>query len=228
MSKIIMPQPTFRGPRYYVPNMKYSADVSEDGFVRAEWSIPPVAANATGFLSAQSIAAAGSSTSFAAAYLALTQGLAQFGRNVAVVASGAATSTVQIDGFDWLGQKMTETLTLNGATPVLGAKAFYEVTKVTWALTAGTTINVGWGDRLGLPYRAINAAIQLELVSQAVPTAGAMVAGALIATAQTATTADPTGYYTPQAAFVADGVRTYVVGYFADVENLHGAAHFAA
>ena len=217
--------PFMRGINHYVPNMQYASNVDVTGAVEVFLG-NPVAAAAAGILSAQSIAAAVNTTTFAGTYNDNVMGI--YGRNVTVVASGAATSTVTVRGFDYLGQPMTETLTLNGATAVLGVKMFRYVTRVEAGVTAATTINVGWGDRLGLPYRAVNTVLEKELVSGAAPTAGALVAGPLVATAVSATTVDPRGYYTPQASFVANGTRTYQLVYAADnVTGLHGARQFA-
>src|SRR5262249_13373196 len=120
--------PSFRGPNYYVPEMAYAQDVGLDGICRVDLGAP-VALNATGILSAQSIATAGSTTTFAATYATAmgtpAVGLARYGRNLTVVASGTATSTVTVDGQDYLGQPVRETFTLNSGTPVAGVKAFW-------------------------------------------------------------------------------------------------------
>jgi hypothetical protein len=223
-AKINSVWPTFRGPNYYVPLLKLTADVSEDGEVRVEFGTP-IALNATGILAAQSIAVAGNTSTFAAAYSPAAMG--RYGRNVTVVASGAATSTVTVRGFDYLGQPLVETLTLNGTTAVLGVKAFVEVTNVAFGATAATTINVGWGNSLGLPYRAALNTNFGERVSLVAPgTAGTIVVGAPLATVQTAITADPRGLYQPHSSVLPDGVRTYDLRYYADGDSLHGARHF--
>lgn len=102
----------------------------------------PAAASAALLLSAQSLAAGGTVSSF----------LAQpdFPRNVQVVASGAATGNVVVTGLDIRGAVISETLALNGATPVVGAKAFASVTSVALPTVAATTINLGTGVKLGL------------------------------------------------------------------------------
>lgn len=216
--------PFMRGINHYVPFMQYASDVEITGATEANLGVF-VAANATGILNARDIAVAGNTSVFPATYNDTVMG--RFGRNVTVVASGAATSTVTIRGFDYLGQPMTEILTLNGATAVLGAKMFRHITNVAWGATAATTINVGWGTRLGLPYRAVNTTLVKELVSGAPPTAGALVAGSLPATAATATSVDARGHYTPHASFLPDGVRTYQIAYLADnVNGLHGHRQF--
>jgi hypothetical protein len=224
MPKINSALPTFRGPNYYVPSMKLAADVSDQGLCRVELGAP-VALDADGILDGQSIATAGSTSTFASTYSEAAMG--RYGRNVTVIASGAATSTVTVNGYDYLGQPVRETLTLNGANSVVGVKTFYTITSVSWSGTSATTIDLGWGNALGLPYRAAVAALVAERVSGAAPTAGTLVVGHGAATTQTATTADPRGTYTPHASFVPDGARTYDFVYYTDVDSLHGARHFA-
>lgn len=204
-------------------NAKYAQDVGEDGFCKAR--IPTMAAlNATGILSAQSIAALVDTSTFATTSDGKEVTMGKFGRNVTVVASGAATTAVTVYGNDYLGQPMMETFTLNGTTPVLGKKAFRYVTRVTAAITAGTTINVGWGNVLGLPYKAQK--LDTDIVSGVVQTAGTITAADL--TTPSATTGDPKGTYSPNASFLTDGTRYYDIIYYADNNNLYGLAHFIA
>lgn len=219
--------PVMRGANCYVPSLFYAVDVGLDAFCRADLGAP-VALDADGILDGQDIAAASNTKTFAAAYNALlNSGLAKYGRNVTVVASGAATSTVTVYGLDYLMQPMSEVLTLNGAVPVLGVKCFKWITQVAWGATAATTIDVGWGNALGIPYRATRTTLSGELVSGAAPTAGALVAGASGTAAQTSTSADPRGTYTPHSASLPDGTRTYEFVYHTDVVNgLHGKPHF--
>lgn len=106
------------GFNYYVPAMQAAADLGQSLSQRVEFGAP-IAASATLILSAQSIAAAVDTVTFAlsAALLNTEANMSRFGRNVQVVASGAATSTVTVYGRDYLGQKMRETLTPNCTTP---------------------------------------------------------------------------------------------------------------
>lgn len=106
-----------------------------------KWTNPATAA-AAAVLSAQSIAAGGVVTTFA--------GQPDFPRNLTVVASGAATGNVVVTGLNVRGATITETLALNGATPVVGNKAFASVTSVSLPTVAATTINLGTGVKLGL------------------------------------------------------------------------------
>jgi hypothetical protein len=195
----------------------YAADVGVDGITTVDIPAPP-AALATGILNAQSIAAAGVSVPVVGFN---TSVLGRYGRNVTVVASGAATSNVTVYGFDYLGQAIKESFTLNGASPVLGKKMFADIVNVAYGLTAATTINVGYGNVLGLPYKALGTTVIGELTSGVTPgTPGVLVPGV---DAQTLTSGDPRGSYTPNG--VPDAVKSYRFSMFCDRNNLHGNAH---
>lgn len=216
---------TQRMPDYYpakvnvhVPDMSYSADVVHNG--PNEFSLgAPVVTDADGILDGHSIAATGSTTTFNVLYT--TAKMATFGRNVTVVASGAASSAVTIKGRDYLGQPMLETLTLNGTTPVVGVKAFKTIEEVSYAATA-VTIDVGWADKLGLPYAATSLLAELE--DGATASAGTFVARS-VAT-QSATSADPRGTYDPASA--CDGSTEFQLVMMCDRDNLQGVAHYYA
>jgi hypothetical protein len=209
----------------HVPSMAYAADVRINGV--GEIEIPALAAADTdGILDGTDIATAGSTTTFAAAYTGAEALMGKFGRNVTVVASGAATSTVTVTGKDYLGQVMVETLTLNGTSAVAGKKAFRTITSIAWGATASRTIDVGWGDALGLPYKVFS--LETNLVDRAAASgAGTVVAGVATSTTQTATTGDPRGTWTPHASDLADGSKTYQLRAYCDRQNLHGNAHYA-
>lgn len=70
---------------------------------------------------------------------------------------GAALGVYDVYGWDYLGQPMVERFThVNGATDIIyGNKAFHRVEKVTvvTASTNTTTVNLGIGHRLGLPFK---------------------------------------------------------------------------
>jgi hypothetical protein len=184
---------SFRNRRYnsYVPSCGYACDVIHGAPYQVDFGTP-AAAVATGILNATSIATAVDTNTFVA-----DTADAPFGRNITVVASGAATSNVTVYGKDYLGQPMTESFTLNGNTPVVGRKAFKWVDRITAGVTAATTINVGFGSRVGLPYR------MSQVIAEHANGAGAAV-GTLTAPdltdPQTSTTLDPRGLYTPTTA----------------------------
>lgn len=220
--------PTFFPRRLssYVPAMAYASDVNISGAGRVSFGAPGVAL-ATYYLSAFSIATAAVTP---ASGLLLSQADAPYGRNVQVVASGAATTVVTIDGFDYLGQPMSENLTLNGATPVLGLKAFFTIRQVTTPAIAATTINLGTGVKLGLPYKS-NKITTEELNGAIVGTLGTLLTPVLTVPA-TATTGEPRGMYTPQSTLNGTAVLTATFEFYSDVDvnnvgGLHGVPHFA-
>lgn len=224
---VVTSQSTFnKAVNMFVPNAQFSADVGVDGVFRVDYGAP-VALNATGILSAQSIAVAltVAASGFQAAYTDAKQGTPNgYGRNLTVVASGASTSTERIDGRDWLGQKMSETFTNNGAVTVQGKKAFAKVDQVViLTVTAATTINVGWGDKLGIPYSA--AALVSSIENGVTATAGTLTTRDNT-TPATAITGDPRGLILFSSA--TDGTRTFAGVFVADRTNLYGVQHFTA
>lgn len=124
------------------PKMKFGDAQNKLGYVhRQQWTAPP-AANATLYLSAQSLASGGTVTSF------LAQPVVP--RNVQIVASGATTASITINGTDIRGIAISLAMTLNGSTPVVGTVAFASITSIVLPTVAGTTLNVGTGAALGL------------------------------------------------------------------------------
>lgn len=211
-----------------VPNMAYAGAAEGNDIVTADLGAPlafDTIATAGTFLTLQSINAAGSTNVFNAAYVGSDAQMGRWGRCMQVVASGAATSTVTITGRDYLGSRMTETLTLNGAVAVLGQKAFRWVDSIAWAATAATTINVGISNGFGLPYK-IKAMVSEVKNGTITANAGAVAAALATGTPSTAITADVRGRYTP-ATVVPNGTNTFEVRYVADTSNLHGNAQFA-
>lgn len=212
------------GINLYVPNCLYAAEVSLEATFTARWDVPPLAAAAAGILSAQSIASAGSTSTFVAAFVNSEAQMGRYGRALQVVASGAATSTVTINGFDYLGQPMREVLTLNGTTPVLGVKAFRRVTLVEFAATASVTINLGWRDAFGLPYASIgNATTFTDTVRD-----GTQATQVVYTLSQTLTSSDPRGLFVPASAALPNGSRRYTCIYEPLRTNLYGPRHVTA
>ena len=220
----VMPNPTNfqRRINNYVPAMAYSADVNFNGETRVNFGAP-ISANATLVGNAISIATAGTTD-----LSAVVQFPETYGRNITLVASGASTSTVSVQGFDYLGQPIQEVFTLNGTTPVVGNKAFKSFTSVTYTATAAVTINIGSGAKLGLPYKAIRSVY--EVAAGVVAAAGTLQGPSLVDPA-TASTTDPRGMYTPT---TSPNGATIISGIFNcanDVNTsnhggLHGIAQF--
>jgi hypothetical protein len=83
-------------------------------------------------------------------------------RNITATAGGTATDIkavqVVVTGTNYAGQIMTETLpvfTVDTVGTVVGSKAFKTITGVTIPAMdgAGATVSIGWGSKLGLPYK---------------------------------------------------------------------------
>lgn len=111
------------------------------GYVHVQSFGSPAAAAAAGVLSAHAL-----DGSLVSAFA----GQPDVPRNLQIVASGTATGNVVITGTNIRGVVITETIALNGATPVLGLKAFATVTSIQLPTVGATTINVGTGVKLGL------------------------------------------------------------------------------
>lgn len=225
---VVVTAPSFfpRRLSQYVPAMQYHSDVNYNGVTRISFGAPAVA-DTDGVLDGTSINAAGSTTT-----TLLTNNMldAPWGRNLTVVASGAATSTVTVDGWDYLGQPMTELLTLNGTNAVTGLKCFKYIRLITWGATSSVTIDLGFGARLGLPYKALK--VDYETTDQALASAGTLTA-AILTDPATSTTGEPRGSYTPTT--TPDGSKVLTIGvHFNNQVNssnnggLHGIAHYSA
>ncbi len=127
--------------------------------------------------------------------------------------SSIVAMTVLVTGTDVYGIVMSELITIaaTGTSEVdVGAKAFATVTSI--AITASAdaeanTLNMGWGDVLGLPYRVDVDGI-LSVVEAGLPIAAtaANFVPAVTTDPATTTTGDVRGTYIPETA--ADGTLT--------------------
>lgn len=228
--------PKYLPPRLnmYVPAMAYAASMIHEGPYEVKFG-PMAVASATDILNAQSINTAGSTTTLLKTNTDPTPVSSDFpygpgyGRCLQVVASGTATSTVTIKGRDYLGQPVSETLTLNSGTPVVGTKAFKYIDLVSWSGTSAITINLGTTDKLGLPFRMQNI-VQEMLDGVRVATLGTLVTPSRV-DPQTATTTDPRGTYDPQSTLNGTALLSAVFQPDASVNaagngGLYGLAHF--
>lgn len=209
----------------HVPAMQYAADVRFGGFGTVVLGAP--AAADTDAVKAALVANATGTT-----YVDYEVD-AKFGRNLTVTASVAtgANSTAIIRGKDYLGQPMVETVTVtnaNGTTTQVGKKAFKWVESIEIGVaTTGATFDIGVGNVLGLPYKALK--LTDEFVDKVVPAnAGTFVDGLTTGAAQSVTSDDPKGTYTPHSSVVPDGARSYMLGCIFDTDNLEGDAHYYA
>lgn len=114
-------------------------------------SAQTVASDADGLLASFELDTAGLSTS---TFL----NAMPYARNLTVVASAAQTGKVTVFGTDIAGNPIEEVFTLNGVTPQVGVLAFKTVTKVVCPAKLGTeTIDLGWGELIGLPMTLASA-----------------------------------------------------------------------
>ena len=123
---------------------------SPNGYIKRQQWTAPAAASATFYASAHNLD--GSTVSSFSSQPVVP-------RNVQIVASGAATGNVVVNGTDMRGGVISETLALNGATPVLGNKAFASVTSIVLPTVGATTINVGTGVKLGLDRNLLESSV---------------------------------------------------------------------
>jgi hypothetical protein len=221
--------PTFfpRRLSQYVPAMQYASDVNISGETRISFGTP-AAALATFLGTAINVAAAVVTPASALGNNATI--VEPYGRNITVVLSGAGTGTVIVDGYDYLGQPMSENFALNGATPVAGKKAFKTIRQITTPTVGAVTMNVGVGLTLGLPYKVGRVTTE-EFAQLPVLTLGTIVIPDLTVPA-TATTGDPRGTYTPQSTLNGTSLLTATYEFYSDVDalnngGLHGVPHYS-
>jgi hypothetical protein len=206
--------PSTRRVNHRVDQCCYAADVGTDGLTTVD--IPPcAAAGAVTVSNGIVIAAAGNVTPVGVQTEFI---MSRYGRQIAIAGLAGATGNATLVGFDYLGQGIKETLALAGVTPVLSKKMFKDVAFLT--VPIASTYTFGVGPILGVPYKVLHTQILGELTSDAPATAGALVAGV---SAQTLTSGDPRGTYTPNAA--PDGIRYYRFSCYVDRSNLHGSMH---
>lgn len=187
------------GVNQYVDKLQGLAAFQDDYNYLIDFG-PVHAANASGIASG---AAAGAVFNNFVSVPGFTNGVidAPFGREIVMVGSGAGTNSVTITMYDHLGQQVKRTKALNGTTPVPFGIAVKHIHSIDIAGT-GVTVNVGFTNRLGLPYR-INKAVD-ELVDGALGAPGTVLLPDLTDPA-TAATGDPRGLYTPTS--TPDGIK---------------------
>jgi len=121
-----------------------------------------------------------------------------FARNITIVGAGSghnAAGTVTINGTDVRGVAISETLTLNGNTAVVGAKAFKTVTSIDMTAVTGNdannTVSVGVGNKFGLTRKMDANNVLLEAVDgvQETPSAVAFSTSAICSNTVTPLTA---------------------------------------
>lgn len=122
--------------------------------------------------------------------------------------AGNTTNVITVTGVDVYNQAMTEAITCNGATAVLGKKAFSKVTSIVSSVVLIGNLVVGTTDILGLPVMLPSGGLILkELIGGVQATAGTTVVAAQTSGGSTSTTGDPRGTYVPNSA--TNGANAY-------------------
>lgn len=208
-----------------VRSKTYTGNIEGAGIVYADLGAPVALGSTIG--SAQSIAAAGTFAVNGTIDQSDARIMGRFGRAVSIVASGTATEVITINGRDYLGQPMKESITLNSGTAVLGNKAFRYVDSFTVPTgTGGINLTITTNNKFGVPHKFV-ALVHERKDGITAANAGVFVVGLANATAATATNADVRGTYLP-ATVLPDGVRQFELRYIADETNLDGNAQFNA
>jgi hypothetical protein len=209
----------------YVPRMAYVGNMEGENIIAADLGTPN-AASATALMNSQTVTDAASLQIDSSIQTQSEKVMGRFGRAVTVALSAAGTGTLTVVGRDYLGQRMVETLALNGTTAVNGKKAFRYVDNVTWpAVGSQVTLNLGTTNILGLPYKMLSVTTEIKN-GELTANAGTFTKGELDSVAQTATSADPRGTYTP-ATVLPNGTNGFGLRYTVSTVNAHGNKHFA-
>ena len=149
----------------YVPNMEFAADVVEGRHFISLGA--PSTADPNGILATASATNAATSftssdwqTTFDGSSTHIGESVAgkldaTFGRCLVMTGTAGSNHVITVSGRDYLGARMQEDITLSGTTVIKGNKAFAFIDKVAVASgAANDTFDMGWTDRLGLPYKA--------------------------------------------------------------------------
>ena len=224
-----------------VSNLKYVADFSDAGSGIHRINFGAVAALSTTYFASVVLSVSGTALSLTVAAGTIlntgivpgipngaTAGTARWGRGLTFVGDGASTRAITLTGYDYLGQKITWTGALNGATPVPVSKAFAYIDNVVFAAAADTvSVSMGYNNVFGLPYQS--SSMISEIKNDIIAANGGTFAGAVYTDPQTAITGDPRGTYLP-VTVIPDGTNTFSITVNAAISrgNLHGVAHYAA
>lgn len=148
-----------------------------------------------------------------------------FGEAIQLVSTAGNTVAVTVEGKDYLGQKMVEQITLNGATAVKGKKAFKLIEKVSTAANATGDITVQTKGVVGLEFCALG---KDNIAKNGV--ADTTMAITVGSRTQSATSADTRGTLDISSATAGDVVDVVynVTDYVADDKGgLFGVPHYA-
>lgn len=175
------------------------------------YDIVPATLSTTAVAAAQAVAGAGNATINGAS---ASGGVATFDfpRCAQIVSSNAGdtTQTVTLYGTDAYGVALTETITANGTTPVIGVKAFKTITRAAVSAALTGNLSIGNTDKFGLPIRVTTRNYLQTAWNGAFVTTGTLVGGDTTSPA-TAVTTDVRGTYAvPDAANGTKRLTAYI------------------
>lgn len=149
-----------------------------------------------------------------------------FGEVISLVTGSGETSAVTVSGRDYLGQKMVETITLNGTTAVAGKKAFKVIESMVAAAAVGEDVDLVTVCKVGLEFTAVSKDFVVK--NGAADATAAITAGAFT---QTATSDDPRGVLSIAHASTGDVIDcVYNTTDYVDASGkggLFGVPHYA-
>ena len=145
----------------FVNGMLYAADVHDDGMYKVSFGAPAVK-DVNGIIAAHTIT--GGATINVSDFVGGIEPVCDspFGRLLSFEGSAAGTPLVTITGFDYLGQPITENITLATGAEDFSLNAFFRVTKVVVASGVTGTFDMGFAEFLGLPYKTMNVEFEIE------------------------------------------------------------------
>jgi len=213
----------------YVKAMRFAADLGDDGLYKLSFGAPAVE-DPNGIIAAVTIT--GGVTILPASFVGAVEPVvdAPWGRGISFEGSAIGAPVVTITGFDYLGQRITETVTMVSVTETFSLNAYSRIISVAVASGVTGTIDLGFSNRLGLPYKTMNVEYEIEDGVRA--NAGTLVVPILTDPA-TAATGDPRGTYAPTGTL--DGIADFQI--LARADNwinaagnggYYGIAHFSA
>ena len=178
----------------YVPAARYASEIGDD-LVYTVTIGKPVAASTNGMLSAATVTTA---KTLVKADLITNTVPYLYGATITLTVSASTTATFTVFGDDYLGQPMSETITITAGTTATSLRAFRWISRIVCPALAAITLSVGWTKNLGLPY--VTTKILQETVNGVDQALGTLVAPVFTDPA-TVSTGDPRGKYLSSATF---------------------------
>lgn len=139
-------------------------------------------------------------------------------RNVLLTACGDESSApLYVYGQDEYGDDMVETIVASGAGVTSGKKAFKVISKLVTTAAFATTVSIGSGNRIGLPFRIANKGKILGLSVNGLSTGGySLVAGHATTAAPSSSQGDPDVRGTIAFTTVPDSSKLFTVAMVVD------------